>query len=145
MSGQGEIYFIECMPLSAMKIGFTRTGARNRLKALQTGCPAPLRLSGCVPGTQEEERKLHEVFRPLHMHGEWFRYDHLLLDWCSVLFAGDAPTISREQFEVGLHDIIMQVRFWHPILGDYDEYCASADWEPFSSVLWDRFGPWERE
>lgn len=136
-----SIYFIACLPMNACKIGFTTVGALDRLAAMQTGCPAPLRLYATVPGTMEEERKLHTAFAPLHIHGEWFRFDGKLHDMACYL-AGNS---DRGSFLNALHDVLMQ-GLWNPhnsAIEDEDEYLATADWEPFRKELWDAFGPWD--
>lgn len=71
----GFIYFVAAETLNALKIGFSAEHPSIRLKAIQTGCPAPLKLLAYVEGPQSEERQLHKVFAALRMHGEWFRYE----------------------------------------------------------------------
>lgn len=138
----GSIYFIACLPMNAVKIGYTAAGAMNRLVAMQTGCPAPLKLYATVPGTMEEERRLHEAFQPLSIHGEWFRFEGKLHDMACYL-SGNA---DRESFECALHDVLMQ-GLWHPHNNpmSQDDYDATGDWEPFRGLLWEKFGPWEDE
>lgn len=128
---QGQVYFIACEPMGAVKIGFTRQGVQNRQSALQTGCPAMLRLYGCFPGTIEDERKLHAAFKPLHIQGEWFRFEGKLVDMaCYISETGD-----REVFEGALHDVLMQ-GLWHPSSDlTEDEYLATGDWTPFRDLM----------
>ena len=68
------IYFIEMEGSEAIKIG--RTDANDvtqRMRQLQTGQPAKLRLIGTIEGGAEVERNLHEQFADLRINGEWFR------------------------------------------------------------------------
>jgi hypothetical protein len=132
MRGQpGQVYFIACEPLNAVKIGFTRQGVLNRLSALQTGCPAPLKLYGCFPGTTDDEQKLHAAFKPLHIQGEWFRFEGKLVDLACYI----GETRDRGIFEDALHDALMQ-GFWHPESRfTEDEYLATGDWTPFRDLL----------
>lgn len=135
----GEVYFIACLPLGAMKIGFTRSGVVNRLSALQTGCPAPLKLYACFPGTMDDERRLHEAFAPLHIQGEWFRFEGKLHHFACYL----GETRDRGCFEQALHDVLMQ-GIWNPSDPlDEDQYLATGNWKPFEDTLWHLFGPWE--
>jgi hypothetical protein len=128
---KGYIYFIACLPMSACKIGFTSGPARKRLAAMQTGCPAPLKLYATVPGTIAEERLLHQAFRPLHIHGEWFRFEAKLLDIAYYL-SGDA---CRDVFEAALHDVLFEgIRHQNNPAGA-EEYARSGDWMPFEHIV----------
>ena len=40
---------------------------------------------------QREERRLHEKFAHLRLHGEWFRPDTELVDWIRRRANGDRP------------------------------------------------------
>jgi hypothetical protein len=141
----GYIYFIGCEPLEAVKIGFTSQDPISRLTALQTGCPAILKLFAYVEGSQEEERRLHQVFRTLSIHGEWFRLECTLWDFIGYLTKHECEPrrASRDDFLIALHDCVMQGGGWHPDMPISDkDYYATGDWKPFHSELWDAFGPW---
>ena len=69
----GEIYLVAAPDANMVKIGWT-TNLRQRMSALQTGCPERLLLIGSVPGRQYQEREIHKLFAPLRARGEWFRY-----------------------------------------------------------------------
>lgn len=136
---KGNIYFIGCLPLGAVKIGFTKGSPVARLRALQTGSAAPLKMYGYFPGTMDDEKRLHEAFKPLHIHGEWFRLEGKLNDF--TFYIGE--TKDHGIFINALHDVLMQ-GLWHPSDAmDHDTYYDSGDWEPFRKVLWKHFGPWE--
>jgi hypothetical protein len=66
-----QVYFIQDMHTGAIKIGSARF-PEVRLKELQTGTSAELRLLSAVPGGQALERDLHERFAHLRIRGEWF-------------------------------------------------------------------------
>lgn len=135
----GKIYFVECRPLSAVKIGFTGSGPESRLKACQTGCPAPLRLLGSIPGQMFEEQRLHRAFKPLHIRGEWFRNEWKLSDFINYL----DERWTRDQFIAALHDVLMQGT-WHPESPiSQEEYDDTGDWEPFRETIDHAFGPLE--
>lgn len=67
----------------AYKTGFTERWVRKRMSELQTGCPFPLELVGCIPGNRNQEKALHRQFsndRMLLGGQEWFRYNPRLLE-----------------------------------------------------------------
>lgn len=68
----GVIYFAQHEGGGPIKIGFTRSGVRLRLAALQTGNPEPLRVLAVVDGTARQERALHDMFAASRRNGEWF-------------------------------------------------------------------------
>lgn len=55
---------------AAVKIGHSND---TRLADLQTGNPWELKLLGTIPGTVEDERRLHAKYIKQNMVGEWFR------------------------------------------------------------------------
>jgi hypothetical protein len=129
--------------MEAVKIGFTSSNPHVRLSGLQIGCPAPLKLLTYVPGSMDDERRLHKAFAPLHIQGEWFRFEGKLRDLTYYLSPIEPGPVGRESFEGALHDVLMQ-GLWHP--NDpmsEDDYYATGDWEPFHELLWKIFGPWE--
>jgi hypothetical protein len=69
----GFIYFIGSPAMNAIKLGFTASHPRTRLKALQTGSADELMLYGWSAGTMEDERRFHLIFSDYRIHGEWFR------------------------------------------------------------------------
>jgi hypothetical protein len=139
----GFVYFIACEPLEAVKIGFTKSSPLSRKASLQTGCPSPLKLLTYVPGTIEDERRLHEAFAALHIHGEWFRHEWKLQDFIFYIDPDGGQQGTREVFENALHDVLMQGH-WYPFSPiSQDDYNKTGDWEPFRALLWEAFGPWE--
>jgi hypothetical protein len=66
----GWIYFIQRG--AALKVGWARN-PNKRLNELQVGSPWRLSLIGVVPGSQEDEKKLHRRFAAARISGEWFR------------------------------------------------------------------------
>lgn len=65
------IYFVEAVGLDRVKIGVSENVA-ERLKALATGCPCPVRLLRTVKGWHRDERALHTLFAAHRVNGEWF-------------------------------------------------------------------------
>jgi hypothetical protein len=72
------VYFIKAKTLNLIKIGTSRD-AVARLSLLQVGSPDRLEIIKTIPGDQSRETALHEKFRHLHSHGEWFRATDELL------------------------------------------------------------------
>jgi hypothetical protein len=70
----GLIYFVEADGSGLIKIGYTDDNhdPRSRLKQLETGCPFPLKLLGCVRGDRRKEGTLHRQFASYRSHLEWF-------------------------------------------------------------------------
>jgi hypothetical protein len=65
-----QIYFIGG-DTGAIKIGLARSPER-RLISLQCGSPIQLRILAQGPGSQRDERALHQRFAAHRLHGEWF-------------------------------------------------------------------------
>jgi hypothetical protein len=68
------IYAIIGEQTKAVKIGKTSArSALSRLERLQTGSAEKLSVLGEAPGRPGwDERVLHTLFAPYHLHGEWF-------------------------------------------------------------------------
>lgn len=128
----GAIYFIACEPLEAVKIGFTKWSPVDRLRAFQTGCPAPLKLLGWVPGSMDEEQRLHRAFHALHITGEWFRHEGKLTHFVNYV---TYPGADRLRFTNALHDVLL-LGLWNddsPM--SEDEYNQTGDWHPFEDLI----------
>ena len=68
----GESFVYLMRSLSNYKIGVS-TDVSKRLRQLSTASSAPIQLIAVVPGGRQLEQKLHEEFKPLRVHREWFR------------------------------------------------------------------------
>lgn len=75
----GTIYVVAAG--AAIKIGFTRRGAAERIRTLQTTAPQRLELVRAFPGTVEDERALHARFAAYREQGEWFRREGEVAEW----------------------------------------------------------------
>jgi hypothetical protein len=100
------VYFIAAETIGAVKIGFSTQHPTKRLRAMQTGCPAPLKLLAYAPATQEEEAKLHQAFAPLGIHGEWFRNEMKLASLLWMFDPDEDRFVSRHDFEGCVHDVL---------------------------------------
>lgn len=79
------IYIAQPEPGGPVKIGYTSVNrpseAMRRIKALEPGCPWPLRLVCTVNGTRNDEANLHARFARFRTHREWFRPEGELALW----------------------------------------------------------------
>ena len=76
------IYFLAPESLSAIKIGMVKseTAFASRFKQLQAMNHERLWCLGiCSPGDYTLERELHKRFAHLHLHGEWFSPNNILI------------------------------------------------------------------
>lgn len=62
-----------------IKIGFTTYAMNQRLSMFQVGNPNILICLATEIGSQDLERERHARFRHLHIRGEWFRRDPVLM------------------------------------------------------------------
>lgn len=76
------IYFVNHTDF--IKIGYT-VDIRKRISDLQLSCPIPISVVGLIDGTIREEKVLHEKFKDIWSHGEWFRYTKELSDFIESL------------------------------------------------------------
>lgn len=83
------IYFIRSE--DAIKIGYSRN-PETRLGELQVGTQHTLELLGVMHGDMVDEGNLHKRFADLHIRGEWFRSDRVLLDF----IAGTAEVLEPQ-------------------------------------------------
>jgi len=73
------VYFIQQGDGGPIKIGYTSGLAENRLLALQTANPYPLRLLGSIRNAgKKKESELHKLFEYSRLSGEWFEYSREL-------------------------------------------------------------------
>ena len=74
------VYFVSCLDL--VKIGYS-CNIEDRMSALQTGAPAPLKLLGKIPGGSDKEKELHRKFSKYRLGGEWFTIEGDLENYLS--------------------------------------------------------------
>jgi|GEM_PF-3493394 len=67
-----QIYFISSGEF--IKIGIANN-PKQRLRDLQTASPVKLKIIYTIPGTENLEKILHEIFNEYRECGEWFRYE----------------------------------------------------------------------
>ena len=69
--GWAWVYFVGNRDLGIVKIGYT-TKLKNRMAALRTGSPVPIKLFALIFADASLEARLHEHFKTSRKHGEWF-------------------------------------------------------------------------
>lgn len=113
---------------AVVKIGYTSSHPKERMRSLQTGSPMPLVLWAYTDGTEELEAAFHNAFAPVRVHGEWFLCEGKLRDLLGYL--GEEPAIGAHISEDALEDAVFDNIFSdmppHPTV-DADEWLASAD------------------
>lgn len=67
----GFVYFARIGESDRVKIGFA-SDPRARVRNMQTSAPEPINLVRVLLGTPADERRLHTLFRPHWLAGEWF-------------------------------------------------------------------------
>lgn len=77
---KGHIYFIRAGESGPIKIGFS-TNPEQRLRTLQTAHTDKLTMLHCQIGTKADEARLHRKFRNIHVKGEWFAPEDVLLEF----------------------------------------------------------------
>jgi hypothetical protein len=68
----GSIYFLQVGADGPIKIGYTKSDVKSRVRAHQTGSPHILRWIGVYPGTRADELNAHRLLRNSSLRGEWF-------------------------------------------------------------------------
>lgn len=86
-SAKGFVYFLRSG--EQIKIGFS-SGPFSRLQQLKTGVANGINAMGAIEGDMADERQLHNEFRDLHIHGEWFH-----AKWRLRLFIANCVAAGR--------------------------------------------------
>ena len=72
------IYLVKAEETNLYKIGYTGGKVKNRVKAMQTGCPHKLSIIRECLGGQEREQMLHKAFSENRKQGEYNETEELL-------------------------------------------------------------------
>jgi hypothetical protein len=84
-----------------VKIGLTHS-LRGRFSSLRCGSPLPLRCLKVTPGDFMLETEMHQRFKALRLHGEWFQPAAELLECADALpwlsFSPSETRAMREMF-----------------------------------------------
>lgn len=68
---RNDVYFVQSAGGGPIKIGNSGR-PEDRLAAMQSHCPFPLKILATTKGGSRAEHALHERFAHLRSHGEWF-------------------------------------------------------------------------
>jgi hypothetical protein len=86
----GGVYFAQGVDGGPIKIGWSSTLPEERLKSLQVGSPAKLKIISRVEfANRRLEVDLHLEFSDDRLHGEWFEPSVRLLRW--IRRYGESP------------------------------------------------------
>jgi len=87
-----------------VKIGYS-SNVRQRMKAIQSTCPVPVRLLGWLSGGQTVETRLHHRFAASRHVGEWFHFtDEIRAFVDNECFHGPAPIVKHLSYRYNLMD-----------------------------------------
>jgi hypothetical protein len=108
------VYMIRSGALGDVKIGFANDPLA-RLRQIQTGHPAKLRIIRVLEGDRGVERSLHERFQPQRLNGEWFSFSDDMLS--PEIGCADLPIPQPKRF-----------RGYHPdtARGRYQAFCSDV-------------------
>ena len=98
----GFIYFIKAAEVCAVQIRWSRTPEQRR-DTLAGWSPVELTMALKVPGTMQQEAKLHAKFERWHRRGEWFHACDALLQGISLMQRGG---ITLEE-AFSLQDVVL--------------------------------------
>lgn len=84
----GSVYFILDADNNRVKVGHSRDPWK-RLRQLQTGSSAKLKLIGIIAGNAEVEKRLHADLREHRVQGEWFAEGEQAIDWLNRQTGGN--------------------------------------------------------
>jgi hypothetical protein len=88
-----RVYFVQAGESGPVKIGVTGN-IEDRVRTMQTGSPQPLRVLATFPGGFDLEARLHRMFAPHRVHGEWFAPAPDLLQRLAEWVAVDCVDLS---------------------------------------------------
>ena len=83
------VYLVRAGETDLYKIGYTSQSPRERVVAMQTGCPHRLKLVGAWKGSEDDEKMIHADLESVHVRGEWFELEpDKVVDLCCNLTSG---------------------------------------------------------
>jgi hypothetical protein len=93
---------------SYLKIGYSETATRERMRKMQTGCPFELEMIMAREGSKEEEKELHVLLKKFHFRGEWFHSNKQSLKLLGLLENPTPIKLKTDEVAPG-----MTVHDWH--------------------------------
>lgn len=82
------VYFVQSPATGYLKIGYTALPVRQRVSQLQVGAGVKLILLAETAGSEEDEARLHAIFAPYRVMGEWFKPEKAIMDLVAGLLDG---------------------------------------------------------
>lgn len=149
--GEGLVYFIT--DGTAVKIGHTTKAVTERLAQLQTGNPRVLTVLRTMPGSLEDEKRLHDLFagRLMRPNSEWFAI-HPWEVWGfdspqamgvqNSVVVGSQVSKKSKGLPKKLERRLDDVRAW------FDEsvyLCPAGGPEHSIKKVWDAFDGWRKD
>lgn len=89
------IYFIASVDYGSVKIGRAKNPA-NALTRLSAHSPVPLQIAAAIRFLPVCETWLHEQFKDLRLHGEWFKASPDLVDMMRAAKSGGARAVLEK-------------------------------------------------
>lgn len=80
------VYFLQAQCGGPIKIGYTEKNLASRISGVQVGSSEKLDLICAIPGNMALERRLHNTFDSIRLHGEWFYPAKHLTDYIDYLY-----------------------------------------------------------
>lgn len=118
------VYFARFGRNGPIKIGWTKAGVTNRIRALDCGSPEPIVLLRESPGGRKVEQELHRRFAHLYIRGEWFQAADDLLDFIA---RGKIPSeYALEQRARRIRDRCRELRLSGPKFAELSGVCIAS-------------------
>lgn len=95
-SSSGFVYLIGNARRKRLKIGWSVSPER-RLRSLQSATADRLRILATFPGTMEDERLTHSLFRSYRIRYEWFNAHATIIAFFSLSEAARAAEFDRQR------------------------------------------------
>lgn len=92
-----KIYFVQVGMDGPIKIGFAKTDAAKRIRALMTISPHTLRWIGVFEGPTTDERHAHELLKDSWLRGEWFNPTAQVLEFIAQKSPGFEPVVFERR------------------------------------------------
>lgn len=90
MANSGYVYFMRNETTGLIKIGYSQN-IKVRRKALSRETKANIVYLGCVLGTRDTERTMHNRFQAHRVGGEWFHCDDEIIGYIQEYAFRDYP------------------------------------------------------
>lgn len=107
----------------------------TRLANLQSSCPVPVSLVGLMPGTREDERKLHVRLRAWWLHSEGYRLEGGVATFVATMPKAPPPPPSRKRAQSTNPMALIRLMVFE---------CRQADFARIAGTTQTTVSAWER-